>query len=110
MERSKVESYLGFCLRAGKVVFGVDGIEKQKKGVFLLIVDKSVGESSFKKMQKAREKLSCPLILAEEEKLGAMLYKPAVKAVAIKDKNLAEAIVKALDGETHLKLYSGGTN
>ena len=110
MERSKVESYLGFCLRAGKVVFGVDGIEQQKKGVFLLIVDKSVGESSFKKVQKAREKLSCPLVLAEEEKLGAMLYKPAVKAVAIKDKNLASAIISVAEAEFQLKLYSGGTN
>ena len=110
MERSKVESYLGFCLRAGKVVFGVDGIEQQKRGVYLLIVDKAIGESSFKKLQKAREKLICPLIIAEKDKLSDMLYKPAVKAVAIKDKNLAEAIINAVDGETYLKLYSGGTN
>ncbi|MBQ8685638.1 MAG: hypothetical protein IJ514_05670 [Clostridia bacterium] len=110
MEKSKIETYLGFCVRARKIAFGVDEVEKQRKGVFLLISDGSLSENSFKIMLKAQEKLACPLLQTEAETLGALLHKPAVKAVAIKDKHLAEAIVSVANGEPQFKLYSGGTN
>ena len=61
-------------------------------------------------MQKATEKFACPLIQTQANVLGELLHKPAVKAVAIKDKNLADAIVSVATGETQFKLYSGGTN
>ena len=110
MEKSKIETYLGFCIRARKISFGIDEIEKQKKGVFLLLSDETLSENSFKVMQKAKESFTCPLILTKAGRLGELLHKPAVKAVAIKDKNLADAIVSVAKGESQFKLYSGGTN
>ena len=110
MERSKLQSYLGFCVRARKIVFGVDNIEKERKGVYLLLCDEALGESSFKTMRKAQENLACPLLIAEKEVLGAALYRPAVKAAAIKDKHLAKAIENAAESEPQFKLYSGGNN
>lgn len=110
MEKSKIETYLGFCIRARKIALGIDEIEKQKKGVFLLISDGALSENSFKSMQKATEKFACPLIQTKANALGELLHKPAVKAVAIKDKNLADAIVSVATGESQFKLYSGGTN
>ncbi|MBQ8657823.1 MAG: hypothetical protein IJ506_01690 [Clostridia bacterium] len=113
MERAKVkklETYLGFCIRAGKITFGVDGIESLKKGVKLLLADEGLGESSFKTMQKLREKFECPLIVLACGELGERLHRPAVKAVAIKDKNLADAILSVADGEPQFKIYSGGNN
>ena len=110
MGKSKVETYLGFCVRARKICFGVDEIESLRKGVFLLLADGTLGESSLKKIQKAQQTLSCPLIVTENGRLGALLYKPAVKAVAIKDKNLALAIISACESELQFKLYSGGNS
>ena len=110
MEKSKIETYLGFCVRARKITFGVDDIGSQKKGVFLLISDGGLSENSFKIMQKSQEKFACPLLVTNADALGALLHKPAVKAVAIKDKNLADAIIKASESESQFKLYSGGTN
>ena len=110
MERSKLQSYLGFCIRARKLVFGVDNIEKERKGVYLLLCDETLGESSFKTMRNAQEKLSCPLLIAEKDVLGATLYRSAVKAVAIKDKHLAQAVQNAAESEPQFKLYSGGNN
>ena len=109
MERSKVETYLGFCVRARKAVFGVDDIEKQKKGVFLIICDGELSENSLKTVQKARESLACPLLITGKGKLGELLHKPAVKAVAIKEENLASAILSVVDDDPQFKLYSGGT-
>ena len=110
MERSKLQSYLGFCIRARKIVFGVDNIEKERRGVFLLIGDAALGESSFKTVLGASEKFACPLLIAEKGVLGEALYRPTVKAVAIKDKHLAEAAIKAAESEPQFKFYSGGNN
>ena len=110
MENKKIESYLGFCVRSGKILYGVDDIEKHRKKVFLIIVDEALGESSLKKILKAQERLCCPLLTATEGVLPAALHKPAVKAVAIKEKNLATAILSVAESDSQFKLYSGGNN
>lgn len=110
MEKSKIETYLGFCIRARKIAFGIDEVEKQRKGVFLLIYDKSLGQNSLKIMRKAQETLACPLVESEIGALGEALHRFGVKAVAIKDKNLAAAIVAAMESEPQFKFYSGGTD
>ena len=110
MEKSKIETYLGFCVRARKIAFGADDVETLKKGVFLLVCDQSISPNTFKTIEKAREKFSCPLLMTSPDTLGALLHKPAVKAVAIKDKNLALAILSVANGDSQFKLYSGGTD
>ena len=107
--KSKIETYLGFCVRARKIAFGVDETSKQKKCA-LLLVDEALGESSLKDMKKAWERLQCPMLLVEKEYLGELLHRVGVKAVAIKDKNLASAILSVAENEPQFKLYSGGTN
>ncbi|MBE5751146.1 MAG: hypothetical protein E7357_01905 [Clostridiales bacterium] len=108
--KSKIETYLGFCVRAGKLAYGVDEIEKKRKGVFLIVFDETLGANSQKVLAQARQNLSCPLMVADEGVLGAYLYKPAVKAVAITDHHLASAIITAAQSEPQFKFYSGGTN
>ena len=109
MEKSKIETYLGFCIRSRKIIFGVEMIERQKKGVCLLIVDGGIGKNSLKVAVQAKERFACPLLMTEEALLGELLHRPAVKVVAITDNNLAKAIL-ACAGEPQLKLYSGGNN
>ncbi len=109
MEKSKIETYLGFCVRARKIVFGIDEVVKQKK-CFLLIADEGLGESSFKELKKAWERLRCPMLTAQKDALGTLLHRIGVKAVAIKDKNLASAILSVVDSEPQFKLCSGGNN
>lgn len=109
-ENPKIASYLGFCVRSGKIAFGVDGAEALKKGVFLLIADGALKEHSLKTMMKLKDKFACPLVVTGENRLGELLRRPAVKAVAIKEKNLAGAILaEAKKTETQYKIYSGGT-
>ena len=102
---NKLTSYFGFCVRSGKIAYGVDDIEKQKKSVFLLVFDENLGGSSTRILLKAKEKFDCQLLVAESGVLAELLHKPAVKAVAIKDKHLAQAILSVLDGDAKLKFY-----
>jgi len=108
--KSKIETYLGFCIRCGKIVFGVEELEKQKKGVYLILADEGLGASSQRLVEKARESLRCPMLTAKKGVLGELLHRPAVKVAALKDKNLASAVLTAVDSEPQLKLYSGGNN
>ena len=110
MEKSKIETYLGFCIRARKIIFGVEMIERQKKGVHLLIVDGAIGKNSLKPTLQAQERFGCPLLETAAGALGETLYRPAVKAVAITDSNLASAILSVVDSEPQFKIYSGGNH
>ena len=110
MQNDKISTYLGFCIRSGKIVFGVDRAEALKKGVHLLIADSTLSENSMKVLVKLKEKFSCPLLVTEGVSLSELLHRPAVKAAAVKDKNLASAILTAAEGDGIYKLYSGGNN
>ncbi|MBQ8320235.1 MAG: hypothetical protein IJX81_05080 [Clostridia bacterium] len=105
----KIGAYLGFCIRSGKIVYGVDEIEKQKKAA-LILIDEELGESSKKSVVKAKEKFAAPLLVVTGGVLGELLHKPAVKAVAIKEKNLASAILSAAEGSDKFKSMSSGGN
>ena len=107
---SKIETYLGFCIRARKAIFGADDIEAQKKGVKVIVCDASLAENSFKKICKAKERFQCPVLITEKDCLGELLHRPAVKAVAVKDEHLAAAIITAAESEPKIKFYSGGNN
>ena len=104
----KISAYLGFCIRSGKIVYGVDEIAEHKKRISLLIIDGGLSENSRKEIYKAQERLACPLLETETDLLGELLHKPAVKAVAIKEKNLAAAVLSAAAASTKLKLIRGG--
>lgn len=106
----KIGAYLGFCIRSGNIVFGVDRAESVKKGIYLLIADGTLSENSMKSLVKLKERFNCPLLVTEGTELGELLHRPAVKAAAIKDKNLASAVLAAAEGDTSYKLYSGGNN
>ena len=110
MQKSKIETYLGFCIRARKIIFGTEMISRQKKGVKLLMIDGGIGANSLKEMLKAKAHFGCPLVETEKGLLGETLHKPAVKAVAVLDDSLASAIVNAVDGNSQYKFYSGGNN
>ena len=110
MEKSKISTYLGFCIRSGKIVFGVDNAEKEKRDVYLLLVDENLGRSSFNTIKRVQEKFACPTYIVAAGELGKLLYRETVKAVTIKDKNLASALIKECGENPQFKLYSGGNN
>ncbi len=110
MEKNKIETYLGFCIRARKIIFGTEMISRQKKGVKLLIFDGGMGANSLKIMIRAQETLGCPLLQTEAGALGELVHRPSVKAVAITDESLSAAILAAVGKQNEIKLYSGGNN
>ena len=106
---TKISTYIGFCIRANKISFGINRIEAQKRA-YLLIADGELGKNSLKVMVKEQGRLNCPFIVTEKGLLGELAHRPTVKAVAILDENLALAIIKEASQKPQFKFYSGGEN
>ena len=86
---SKIETYIGFAIKKGSVVFGCDNIKRYKKKVYLLLATETLSENSLKVLVSCAETLACPLLKIEDYQILQMRN---CKALAICDKSLAEAI------------------
>lgn len=92
----KVESYLGFCIKARKISLGAGTVDTLKSGVYLLIVCSTASENTKKVALKYKNRFSCPLV---ECRCGLenVVHKAGCKIAAIRDENLAAAICGNLD-------------
>ncbi len=97
----KVESYLGFCLRARKIALGSGSVDVLKKGVYLIIVCSTASENTFKLAIKYKNRFSCPLIVCKAG-LENAVHKAGCKIAAIRDGELARAIIANTDNDYEL--------
>ncbi len=91
--KDKIDSIIGFALRARKVIFGTDNL-KNNKNINLIICCKSLGDNSFKQL-KALANNRIPLVVSHKL-LEDITYKKGVKAIGIKDKQMSKAILNNL--------------
>lgn len=103
----KLKAYLGFSVRSGKILLGADDIFAARRGVHLILADADLGKTAMKRLKAAAENSGAPMYLYSG-KLGELLYKPAAKAAALKDKNLARAAEGAVRASEKWNLYSEG--
>lgn len=90
---SKVETYIGFAIKKGSVVFGCDNILRYRKKMYLLLSTESLSENSLSVMREVADKRAVPLkTIADYDSL----VKRNCKALAICDKSLSEAILQNL--------------
>lgn len=90
---SKVESYIGFAIKKGSVVFGCDGIKSSKKRLLLLLYTPTLSDNSLSVLKGVSIQRNCPLLQIEDYEI---LMKKNCKALAICDKSLANAILENL--------------
>lgn len=87
---SKIETYIGFAIKKGSVVFGCDNISRYRKKVYLLLATKTLSPNSLKVLSTCAEKFGCKVKVIEDYDF---LSKKNCKALAICDKSLADAIL-----------------
>ncbi len=88
---SKIETYIGFAIKKGAVVFGCDNIEKYRKKMYLLLATDTLSDNSYSILQSVSQKKAiCLLKIADYD----LLLKRNCKALAICDKSLSDAIIK----------------
>ena len=105
MANSKLTSYIGFCFRSQKITLGSSAIGTLKGGVYLLILDGKAAKNSIRYALKYKNRFSCPLLIYNDD-FEELIKKPLCRLVAVRDKNLAQAILNS--GDTGLNLYTEG--
>ena len=91
VDTKKIEAYLGFALRAGKLALGLNAIELLKKGVYCLLLDEDAAKNSHKQSRKLCARFRCPLVVVKD--LGALTKREGCKVVALQDESLAGALL-----------------
>ncbi len=87
-----IDSYLGFAIKSGKILYGIDSVLASKKRKHLLILSSTASDNLKKKAFLHSERLNIPMI--EIPNLEEISYKQNCKLVAILEPNLAKAILE----------------
>jgi hypothetical protein len=96
---SKVRTFIGFAIKAGDVVYGMDGITAHKRPPELIVVMNTGTPSSERALKNLRifaERYGVRTIAANEPLAG----RPGCKMLGVYNKSLANAVFEALAGET----------
>lgn len=97
----KVEAYLGFCLKARKIVLGSGSVDAIKKGAYLVIICSTASENTFKLAVKYKNRFSCPLLVCKSG-LENAVHREGCKIAAVLDEELARAICDNAGGDYEL--------
>lgn len=106
LQRSKADGYVGFCRKAGKLTCGFNAVEVQRGDVYLLLLCHTASDNAKKSAKKLSERFGCGLMLLEGKTLEEVTGRPNCKLAAVRDENLAKAILSSAD--ENYRLYSGG--
>ncbi|MCL2234449.1 MAG: hypothetical protein FWC02_02075 [Firmicutes bacterium] len=91
-ENAKAKTYIGFAVKSGKTVYGLDNIESYRKRIHLLVICSTAGKGLKRNLNMYAENKEIALI--ETKNLSEIVHKENVKAVGVTDKNLAKAIMQ----------------
>lgn len=95
----KIKTYLGFALRARKLVLGVNAAKAIRGNVYLLVADRTASPNARKEIESLKKRFSCPLI--EVDDLEGITGKECCKLAAVREENLARAALAAAGKEVH---------
>lgn len=91
MRNDKIASYVGFAVRANKIVRGIDAITAKHKRYPLILLSK---EASPRSAEKLREYAGDTVPLFEVDNLAELSHLGGCMALAICEKQIARAIIE----------------
>lgn len=104
MDKSKVETFIGFAMRTGNFRIGANASATLKRA-FIVIVCKSASENTKKDALKLANRFNCPLVETQAKTLEEITHRENAKVMAIADKKLSVAILENLEKDiTHENL------
>ncbi len=106
MSKSRIETFIGFCIKSRKISLGSGAISTLRGGVHLLIMDGGAANNSKRLALKFKNRFDCPLLICKSG-FDVAVNKPDCKLAAIRDESLAKAILDSQ--EENYELYCGGS-
>ncbi len=88
-----IGSYLGFAVRSGKIIYGIDNIKKSRKRKYALVLCPTASDNLSEYAAEYSEKYGVPLVKSDRP-LEDVIYKRNCKLVALLDANMAKAVTE----------------
>lgn len=107
MGKSRIETFIGFCIKSGKMTFGSGAVDTLKNNVYLLIVSSDAAKNTQKLAIKFKNRYNCPLLICKSD-FENVVNRDGCKLVAVRDRGLAKAITESIDN--NYEIYAGGNN
>lgn len=94
---NRLKGLISIARKAGFVIIGKDNLSVYKKKLYIILVDKSAGNSLLREMNFLSEKREVPVL--EVENLAEMVGIDNCKVIGLKNKAMSDSIEKCLKGE-----------
>lgn len=94
---NKLSKYVGFAVRAGQVLWGSDLIMEKKRKRKLILLSSTASENLRDKIAAYAEETGSKLIILEDGYTLEDILKRNTKALAITNKDLADAIIRSVE-------------
>ncbi|MDR3022007.1 MAG: hypothetical protein LBU60_04985 [Clostridiales bacterium] len=91
MDIKKATALIGFAIKSGKVIYGLDSVVKSSH-IKLVVYDFTLSSSSQDKLKNYCQKKSLICIKLESERLEYIVFKANCKLIGIVDRDFASAI------------------
>lgn len=92
-EIGKIDCYINFAVRAGKVIWGVDNLERARRAPQIILVDESLGANSAKQLSLYCQRKHTQSLTLPTDYLNNLLKRSNIKVLSITDESLANAIL-----------------
>lgn len=93
----KIYTYIGFSIRARKILLGVNAISFCKRKIPLMILCGTASENTKKEALSLAKKFGSKLLLSTVDTVEDLTNKPFCKLCAVLDESLARAIIDNID-------------
>ena len=94
---NKIQGLISIARKAGFVIIGKEKLATYTKKLYLLLIDKSAGNSLLREMKFLSENRDIPLL--EIENLAELVSIENCKAIGLKNKALSKKKKKCVKGE-----------
>ena len=92
---SKIVAYVGFAIKSKNIIFGTDDILKSKR-VKIILLSESLSDSSKSKIENYAKQKNIEVKNFKAEVFNEIINNQNIKAAAITNESLADAINKSL--------------
>lgn len=94
MLKSKDLTFIGFSVKARKIIYGLNLIESDKKRKYLMLLCNSASDNTKKAVTDYAKRKNITILITQDILLEEIVNKTNCKSAALTDKNLATAVLE----------------
>lgn len=95
MQSRKIDSYIGFAVRSGEVVYGLDAFFGAAGKIKLILYDAGTGAATLRKLKNFSGRENIGAIRCKSGYIPGAVHRENVRLIAITSESLAKAILQS---------------